>query len=426
VYYSPDDWQAESSKMSQIYEIADLVISADLDPNNKVGFLGRRRGVPHIIELLKFPKVQSTPTRICCTLSESPLDEQHAYFVGSQRTGLTISSNGYDPVFDRAWCLQERFLATRLLHFMSTEMIWECKTKIRCECEYFELVEGLVEAFNTAMAKPGFHQCLLQSSARAKVSRWWRMVEEYSLRGLTKETDRLPAISGLARRMEDPGLGKYLSGIWRENLPWGLLWQCDRIGMNSGMSTPPGTTKKRGSRSKISVAPTWSWASITGPIRRPSRLLEKHILAAEILDIRCNPAGPDPYEKVTGGLLQIKAPSVTARISFCHGGWHEVSDNDGKAVQEQGWYELSSNGERVSVSCHPDVSSIAPPLPTQDVLRVPIARDQRKEAEEWARALMVVPSQTSPALFERIGITELELESGGLRSRMEMKTLTIV
>jgi len=84
--------EAESSKMSQIYEIADLVISADLAPNNKVGFLGRRRGVPQIIELPKLP-----------TLSENPIDEQHAYFIGSgQGNGLTISSNGYDPVFDRA------------------------------------------------------------------------------------------------------------------------------------------------------------------------------------------------------------------------------------------------------------------------------------------------------------------------------------
>lgn len=97
---SPDDWQAESSQTSQIYEIADLVISADLTPNNKVGFLGRRRGVPQIIEL---PKRQEYFNRICCTLSENPIDEQHAYFIGSgQGNGLTISSNGYDPVFDRA------------------------------------------------------------------------------------------------------------------------------------------------------------------------------------------------------------------------------------------------------------------------------------------------------------------------------------
>jgi hypothetical protein len=322
---SLDDWQAESRKMGQIYEIADLVISAGLAPNNTVGFLGRRRrGLPHIIELPIFSKVKSTATRFCCTLSENPIDEQHAYFIGSgQGNGLTIPSNGYDPVFDRAWCLQERFLTTRLFHFTSTEMIWECKAKIRCECEYFELVEGLVEAFNTALAKPGFHQCLLQSSAKTKLSRWWRMVEEYSLRGLTKETDRLPAISGLARRMEDPGLGEYLSGIWQENLLWGLLWQCDGIGINSGMSSSPGATKKRGSRSKISVAPTWSWASITGPIRRPSRLLEKHILAAYILDISCQPAGLDPYGQVTGGFLQIKAPSMTARISSS---WRLVRD----------------------------------------------------------------------------------------------------
>ena len=223
---SPDDWQAESSKMSQIYEIADLAISADLAPNNNAGFLGRRRGLPHTIELPKSPNVKSTATQICCFLSENPVDQQHTYFVGTgQGSAITISSDGCDPVFDRAWCLQERFLATKLLHFTSTEMIWECKLKIRCECEFFDMAEGHLDSFGTKLAKPEFHRCILQSSPKAKLSRWWRMVEEYSLRGLTKETDRLPAISGLASRMAGPELGEYLAVMWRENLLLGLLWQ---------------------------------------------------------------------------------------------------------------------------------------------------------------------------------------------------------
>jgi hypothetical protein len=70
------------------------------------------------------------------------------------------------------------------------------------------MVEGLHESFDITWAKPDFHRCLLQSSVKAKQSRWWRMLEKYSLRGLTKETDRLPAISGLACRIGDPGLGE--------------------------------------------------------------------------------------------------------------------------------------------------------------------------------------------------------------------------
>jgi hypothetical protein len=100
------DWQAESSKMSQMYEIADLVISADLAYNNDVGFLSRRRGLPHVIELPKPFNVDNTARQVCCFSCQGPIDDQHSYFAGSgQGESLTIASSGYDQVFDRAWCL---------------------------------------------------------------------------------------------------------------------------------------------------------------------------------------------------------------------------------------------------------------------------------------------------------------------------------
>ncbi|MCJ1433336.1 hypothetical protein MMC27_002696 [Xylographa pallens] len=38
------------------------------------------------------------------------------------------------PLLKRAWCMQERFLSPKVLHFTSNEMILECATRLYCEC----------------------------------------------------------------------------------------------------------------------------------------------------------------------------------------------------------------------------------------------------------------------------------------------------
>lgn len=68
--------------------------------------------------------------------------------------------------------------------------------------------------------------------------RWYELMEDYSFRSLAGETDKLPALSGLARRFQDvfPD-GKYLAGIWSTHTD---LLSC--------------------------IASTWSWASVRGQI----------------------------------------------------------------------------------------------------------------------------------------------------------------
>ena len=46
----------------------------------------------------------------------------------------------------------------------------------------------------------------------------------YSKRNITYESDRLPAISGLARYMQSTGAGEYLAGMWKEDFWESLLW----------------------------------------------------------------------------------------------------------------------------------------------------------------------------------------------------------
>ena len=84
---------------------------------------------------------------------------------------------------------------------------------------------------------------------------WSRLVGAYTLAKLTIKTDKLVAISGLARKADELHAqvgGKYLAGLWEAALPIELLWRV--IDPASGSPTRPDSF----------TAPSWSWASVSG------------------------------------------------------------------------------------------------------------------------------------------------------------------
>lgn len=80
-------------------------------------------------------------------------------------------------------------------------------------------------------------------------------MSEYCTRGITYESDKLPALSGLAARFSLQNGGTYLVGHWENCFISGLNWQ--RVGTGFG-----------GPCSRLAKwrAPSWSLASIDGPI----------------------------------------------------------------------------------------------------------------------------------------------------------------
>jgi len=80
---------------------------------------------------------------------------------------------------------------------------------------------------------------------------WKTLVERFSACDLTYESDRLPAIGGLARRMKPLLDCRYLAGLWESELLSQLLWRWF-------------------GRTKIPkdeyLAPSWSWAAIPGEV----------------------------------------------------------------------------------------------------------------------------------------------------------------
>jgi hypothetical protein len=71
-------------------------------------------------------------------------------------------------------------------------------------------------------------QKLLQE-AKDSYKCWYTLNESYSVQKLTFETDRLPAVSGVASTIQEtvaPHI-KYCAGLWRENMLNDLCWSVD-------------------------------------------------------------------------------------------------------------------------------------------------------------------------------------------------------
>jgi hypothetical protein len=81
---------------------------------------------------------------------------------------------------------------------------------------------------------------------------WTKMITQFTDCHLTYETDRLPAISGLARRMKPIFNCRYLAGLWELYLVPQLLWAS--------------YSSSKSKRTATYQAPTWSWASRIGKV----------------------------------------------------------------------------------------------------------------------------------------------------------------
>jgi hypothetical protein len=143
---------------------------------------------------------------------------------------------------------------------------------------------------------------------------WCLLVEEYTLRSLTRFSDRLPALAGLARVFHTlfASRSKYVAGIWSGDILNGLLWRrkfsldlelCGRRQLESA-----------GSQSSCYRAPSFSWASLDSPVRfavaQRNRLTGDNSYSIEILSFYSTPTSFNPLGEVSEGSLKIRARTI--------------------------------------------------------------------------------------------------------------------
>jgi hypothetical protein len=166
------------------------------------------------------------------------------------------------PVNRRAWVLQERLMAPRVLHF--------CKDQIAWECGKLDAAESFRDGLPSYRLKGGdvIHGGRLkglpeqdtnsQDLPRMAYQRWKRVVEVYSKTNLANGEDKLIALSGIAKMMSAQVGQTYVAGLWREYIASQLLWRVEPV-FESGLFSYPSK------RSKDYRAPSFSWAAIDAP-----------------------------------------------------------------------------------------------------------------------------------------------------------------
>ncbi|KAK8005595.1 hypothetical protein PG990_011632 [Apiospora arundinis] len=278
---SKDDWETESGKMAAIYQDAYIVLGADMSPNSLGGFLnveeGGYNGAGWPIATFKNDK------SVIYARSEDEVNND----------GIGFHLLGAEPLSKRAWTLQEQILASKMVHFASREMFWECKSTLSCECMQTDR-DGPIEN------SPPSLRSLMNCTFPAKFKMWYTLVNEVTSRGITKPEDILPCLSGIAQHFQNSGAGLYLAGLWHDDLPLGLLWS---------RYNNPGT-----SRAVPYRGPSWSWTSIdqieypysSGEFESDDNGLKK--VYARIIEAKCFPNGKDPLGTVSSGYLKVAAP----------------------------------------------------------------------------------------------------------------------
>jgi hypothetical protein len=209
------------------------------------------------------------------------------------------------PLAKRAWTFQERCLAKRTLHFTRTELLWECQQM--CCSEVFP--KGLPATMSAPAGKDSV-EFFNKRTHHQRHGNWHQLVNLYSRGRLSYTSDKLLAVSGLAKQyMTRNRLREtdYVVGLWRPHLPRSLLWRTDK-----------------GKRPVKFRAPTWAWASIEGDITYPETAQSSKETCLEIIDTEVKHKA-DVFGQVESAKLKVRGFMARGLLPRTKDYWGQVA-----------------------------------------------------------------------------------------------------
>jgi hypothetical protein len=293
---SKDDWIAESLKMADVYGSAYLTIIASRAVGVHEGFLQPRDDTE-----VSFGSANEDGS-------------QHTVYLLSDQFAVKKRSHEFEitPVGNRAWCFQERRISGRKVHFRDDQLVWECS-----QGTFYE--NGL--SYNK---DPDFYSDIGMDRGQYYIREdgWLSIVESYTSCQITEPTDRLPALSGIAKLyaayLKKADLGwleggggsylteekeskprQYLAGNWESLMPRSLLWRV------IDSSAPRQQSKY--------VAPSWSWASAPGPVKFMTGGVSERGIVCKEPHYYVDCAGVDAFGQVRGGWISMDVPLLEGR-----------------------------------------------------------------------------------------------------------------
>lgn len=237
-----NDWKREAAKMSWIYQGATLSLSILDAANCEEGFL-----LPQTLS--KRPENQNDSVT---TFLRRPLD--------NRGHDLALRDSALEK---RAWTLQERLLAPAVLDFAVDGLYWQCYTgSASLDEPDIKPLQADVWPIAPMEDKIAFNMRLKMHSglqAPDAASSWYSLVESYTKRALSRESDRFAAIQGLATRYQSFRSDRYIAGLWSDDLHACMLWQMSREHSSNGHASP-----------------SWSWITAGAPVTyEPSPAVER-------------------------------------------------------------------------------------------------------------------------------------------------------
>jgi hypothetical protein len=275
------DKAREIGSMAQIYSRAHVTIAASNAADASDGFLGRRASDRHSNIRLPF---RISPNRFGSVIA-GELD-------------LTFQERQNIPLRKRAWALQEHMMSNRMLLYMDKTLEWLCASGMM----------NLNNSLNIDLSR-SVPKLLSQLSTDPKAAalEWRRIVEDYSNRRISLQSDKLPAIAALAEKFA-PVLGEYYAGIWQYEhlvqLNWSLL---------SPSTRPSGDLYR---------APSWSWASTDEAVSISESDYEGYEDCCRLVSVKVVPKNKEvPYGEVVQALMTLRGKAIIGIIETdgeCH------------------------------------------------------------------------------------------------------------
>jgi hypothetical protein len=290
---SSDDWAKEASHMGEVYQHSFISIGATASTDSHGGLFFERN--PALVK----PQIYT-------------LD--HADYLLIERYQWN-SSVEEAPLLQRGWVVQERLFCTRMLHFSKDQLFWEFRTSVGCETipengpDHFETLStatGFKTDDELAATVADFEMGSSQKDRSGRLlQQWHKIVEHYSASGLTFKSDKLIAISGMAKMFQRQLGVDYIAGMWKSNFIQELAWLPKILPIVSKENTPETNQQY--------VAPSWSWASTHHGAwysKGISADLESRAIqtSAELLKIGLDYKSLNKFGQLTGGFIRMRAP----------------------------------------------------------------------------------------------------------------------
>ncbi|KIM95138.1 hypothetical protein OIDMADRAFT_184232 [Oidiodendron maius Zn] len=304
---SQTDWQQESPLMSNVYRCAVMNIAASVAANSNMAC---------------FPDRDLSIVKPCIIQTSWTNTTNDNYLLYHNK----ILDHTFDemPLNKRAWVVQELLLAPRVLYLTGTQLFWECYDLTASETYpggipsggyHWKTREALWAVLNYSINHSSTTDMLMKSKLLYISRRLWAgIVEIYTACNLTYTTDKLVALSGIARIMEPALDDKYCAGLWEKHLAVELSWSRS----HNIQDLPQGP--------RTYCAPSWSWASLDGRIAVGVYSEEdyNHLeMLINLMECKVETATDDTFGMITGGSLMLSGLLATVRL--CPdpvAGWH--------------------------------------------------------------------------------------------------------